>query len=90
MNSVHVEEGESVNADNWETEFGSNEAAKEMVEHVGKQCSHFVTEERYKKKKMKVTSELNSSRNIPQGSSLELAFGEEISTGRRGHETIAQ
>lgn len=41
-------------------------------------------------KKMQVTSALNSSRNVPQGSSLELAFGEEIFTGRRGHETTAQ
>lgn len=88
MNSVHLKEGESVNANNWKTEFGSNEAAKEMVEHVGKQCSHFVTEEHYKK--MQATSALNSSSNVPQGSSLELAFGEEIFTGRRGHETIAQ
>lgn len=52
MSSVHLKEGESVNANNWKTEFGSNEAAKEMVEHVGKQCSHFVTEEHYKKCKL--------------------------------------
>lgn len=49
MNSVHLKEGESVNANNWKTEFGSNKAAKEMLEHVGKQCSRFVTEEHDKK-----------------------------------------
>lgn len=54
VNSAHLKEGESINANNWETEFGSNEAVKEMVEHVGKHCSHFVTAQHkfiYKKKK---------------------------------------
>lgn len=62
MNSVHLKEGESVNANNWKTEFGSNEAAKEMVEHVGKQCSHFVTEEHYKKNESYLGTKLQQKR----------------------------
>ena len=69
MSSARLKEGESVNANHWKTEFGSNEAAKEMVGHVGKHCSHFITEEQYRfiHKKMKVPSELSSNRNVTRG-----------------------
>lgn len=67
VNSAHLEAGESLHANNWTSGSGPSEAAKEMVERVGKHCSHFVTEEhKLRDKKMKVTSELNSSRNIPR------------------------
>lgn len=68
VNSAHLEAGESLHANNWTSGSGPSEAAKEMAERVGKHCSHFVTEEhKLRDKKMKVTSELNSSRNIPRG-----------------------
>lgn len=56
---AHLKEGGSRNAKNQEAEFGSNEAAKEMVEYGGKRCSHFLAEQHLqihlKTKKVKVT-----------------------------------
>lgn len=43
-NTVRLKGGESGNANDWKTEFGSNEVAVDIVEHIGNHCSHFVTE----------------------------------------------
>lgn len=35
VNSAHLKEGESINADNWKTEFGLNEAARKQFNMLG-------------------------------------------------------